>query len=75
MARNNGRTVYLRTDGRWANKANDALIATGFHEDAAAACAEATRMLAAEGGGQLTVKDEHGQFERHNVPCGSVSCP
>ncbi len=68
MARNNGRTVYLRSDGRWANKANDALKATGFHESQAEACAEATTMLEAAGGGDLTVKGGEGQVERRQIP-------
>lgn len=68
MARNNGRTVYLRSDGRWANKANDALKASGFHTEKEGACTEATQMLAANGGGELTVKDEAGLIERRMIP-------
>jgi hypothetical protein len=71
MARNNGRTVYLRTDGRWANKANDALKATGFHDSQAAACAEATAMLETAGGGDLTVKGAAGEIERRQVPAAA----
>jgi hypothetical protein len=68
MARNNGRTVYLRSDGQWANKANDALKASGFHADREEACLEAARMLASDGGGELTVKDEAGLIERRTIP-------
>jgi hypothetical protein len=68
MARNNGRTVYLRSDGRWANKANDALKASGFHAAMEVACQEAARMLAADGGGELTVKSEAGVIERRTIP-------
>jgi hypothetical protein len=68
MARNNGRTVYLRSDGRWANKANDAIKASGFHVGRAEACLEASEMLAADGGGELTIKDEAGLIERRSIP-------
>ena len=71
MARNNGRTVYLRSDGRWANKANDALMASGFHADMAEACTEAARLLAADGGGELTVKGQEGIIERRQVAAGT----
>jgi hypothetical protein len=67
MARNNGRTVYLRSDGLWANKANDALKASGFHAEMEEACSEAAEMLAADGGGQLTVKDEAGLIQRRTI--------
>jgi len=67
MARNNGRTVYLRTDGRWANKANDAIKASGIHESQVEACAMAVQMLQESGGGDLTVKGENGEIERRQV--------
>jgi len=60
MARNNGRTVYLRSDGRWANKANDSLKASDFHESQDEACAKAKEMLQDTGGGELVVKDAQG---------------
>ena len=49
MARNTGRTVYLRTDGRWANKANDALKASDLHDTQDEARAQANQMLADAG--------------------------
>ena len=67
MARNNGRTVYLRTDGRWANKANDALKASDFHGSVQEACAVATEMLQNSGGGFLTVKGADGETEQLQV--------
>ncbi len=73
MARNNGRTVYLRSDGRWANKGNDSLFASGFYDTQAEACAEAIRMLQADGGGQLTVKDEAGQAERRPIASAAAA--
>ena len=73
MARNTGITVYLRNDGQWANKANDELRATGLHIGQDAACEEATAMLAAAGGGNLTIKDKDGQIlSRLNVDATSV---
>jgi hypothetical protein len=60
MSRNTGRTVYLRSDGLWANKSNDALRASGMHPHQAEAADEARRMLAAVGGGDLTIKNEVG---------------
>ena len=73
MARNNGRTVYLRSDGRWANKANDALKASGFHESQDEACAEAKSMLEAAGGGDLTVKGAVGEVERRQIQAAAVT--
>ncbi|OAI55377.1 hypothetical protein AYO47_00290 [Planctomyces sp. SCGC AG-212-M04] len=67
MARNNGRTVYQRTDGQWANKANDALRASGFHETVELACSEATAMLELSGGGALTVRNADGDVLNHLV--------
>jgi hypothetical protein len=60
MSRNTGRTVYLRSDGLWANKSNDALRASGMHADQAEAADEARKMLLAVGGGDLTIKNERG---------------
>jgi hypothetical protein len=68
MARNNGRTVYLRSDGQWANKANDALKASGLHPGMEEACSEAMQMLAEDGGGDLTVKGDAGTIERRKIP-------
>jgi hypothetical protein len=60
MARNNSRTVYLRSDGLWANKSNAELRASGTHALQAEAAAEARTMLLAAGGGDLTIKSETG---------------
>jgi hypothetical protein len=67
MARNNGRTVYLRTDGRWANKANEALKASDFHGSQEEALASATQMLKDSGGGDLTIKGAQGEIERRQI--------
>ncbi len=71
MARNTGRTVYLRSDGRWANKANDALKASDLHDTQDEARAQANQMLADAGGGDLTIKDDQGNAERHRVAASS----
>jgi hypothetical protein len=68
MARNTGRTVYLRTDGQWANKGNDALRASSFHGSLDDACLEASTMLQHAGGGALTVRSEDGGVEKRQVP-------
>jgi len=68
MARNTGRTVYLRSDGQWANKANDALRASSFHESLDDACSEAAIMLEQAGGGALTVRGGEGGVENRHVP-------
>jgi hypothetical protein len=67
MARNNGRTVYLRSDGQWANKANDALRASGFHRSLEDACVEATTMLKVAGGGVLTIRNPEGHVRNSHV--------
>lgn len=71
MARNNGRTVYLRSDGRWANKANDALKASDYHDSRADACASAVQMLTDSGGGELTIKEATGEIERRSISAGA----
>jgi len=60
MARNTGRTVYLRSDGMWVNKSNDALRVSGAHARQSDAITEARKMLEAGGGGELTVKNADG---------------
>jgi hypothetical protein len=60
MARNTGRTVYLRNDGLWANKANDTLHASGTYASKEDAVGEARKALQAVGGGDLTIKDDKG---------------
>lgn len=60
MARNTGRTVYLRNDGLWANKANDTLHASGTYASQDEAVEEARKALRAVGGGDLTIKDVKG---------------
>jgi hypothetical protein len=73
MARNNGRTVYLRSDGRWANKANDSLKASDFHSSQAEACVQAKAMLHESGGAELIIKDARGEVEQREAvgPCQS----
>jgi hypothetical protein len=68
MSRNTGRTVYLRSDGQWANKANDTLRASGFHGSLEDACSEARSMLEGAGGGALTVRSADGGLQKRHVP-------
>lgn len=60
MSKNTGRTVYLRSDGLWANKSNDSLRASSTRVLRTVAADEARRMLQAQGGGILTIKNEYG---------------
>lgn len=76
MARNTGRTVYLRSDGRWANKSNDSLRVSGIHGLQTQAAAEARQMLQAAGGGELTLRNETGAVQcRESIRVAEVAPP
>lgn len=61
MNKKNDRTVYKTEDG-WAQKRNDASRAGSVRSTQAAAEADAKRMTAAAGGGEVTVKGKDGKI-------------
>jgi len=56
------RTVFKRSDGRWANKRDGASKAGSLHDTQAEAEAAARRMLQDAGGGELTTKGADGKI-------------
>ena len=62
MSSNQGRTVFRRADGAWANKRNDAERASSLHDTQAAAEHAARGMLHRQGGGELTTKGLDGRI-------------
>lgn len=56
------RIVYLRSDGRWANKRIGASRASSLHDTQAEALADARSMLQQSGGGELTTKGIDGKI-------------
>ena len=58
----NDRTVSQRPDGSWANKKDGAKRAASLHDTQAEAAAAAKAMLENSGGGELKIKNQHGQF-------------
>jgi len=62
MSKGRDRTVFLRPDGMWANKRNDATRASSVHTTQTAAEKSARSMLKKQGGGELTTKGENGKI-------------
>ena len=51
MSKDRDRTVYHRSDGKWANKRNDADRVSGLHDTQREAIGAAKAMLQNQGGG------------------------
>ena len=62
MSKDRDRTVYRRSDGRWANKRNDAGRASTLHPTQREARGTAKEMLKNQGGGELTTKSVSGRI-------------
>lgn len=58
----NDRTVSQRPDGTWANKKDGAQRAASLHDTQGEAAAAAKEMLENSGGGELKIKNLHGQI-------------
>jgi hypothetical protein len=62
MSKKQDRTVYKRSDGKWANKRNDASRASGVHATQRDAQDQARSQLNKEGGGERTVRGVDGRI-------------
>ena len=62
MSKDQDRTVYKRSDGKWANKRNDTGRASSLHDTQGGAAEEARRNLGNQGGGELTIQGRDGKF-------------
>jgi hypothetical protein len=58
----NGRTVSQRNDGSWANMKDGGERASSLHPTQAQAANTARTQLRQSGGGELKIKNEHGQI-------------
>ena len=62
MSKGRDRIVYRRSDGRWANKRNDAERASSLHGTQRSAGRAAHEMLRRQGGGELTTTGRNGRI-------------
>ena len=62
MTKGRDRMVYLRGDGVWVNKRNDAGRPSSLHKTQRAAEAAAREMLQNQGGGELITKGRDGRI-------------
>ncbi len=60
MSKDRDRIVYRRSDGKWANKRNDAGRASSLHDTQREAIGAARGILQKLGGGELTTKGRDG---------------
>ena len=76
MAKGSDRTVYQKSDGRWANKRNDASRAASVHDTQKEAIKEAKRMLQNSGGGELAIVGTNDKIRsKDTVPPGHDPYP
>jgi hypothetical protein len=57
-----GRFVYQRKDGKWAQKLNNAKKPSSLHDKQKDAITAAKELLRKQGGGELTVQGEDGKI-------------
>lgn len=62
MSKDQDRTVYRRSDGKWVNKRNDSDRATSVHDTQSDAQNAARQNLQNQGGGELTTKGRDGKI-------------
>lgn len=62
MSKDQDRTVYRRSDGKWVNKRNDSDRATSVHDTQSDAQNAALQNLQNQGGGELTTKGRDGKI-------------
>lgn len=76
MSKNNGRTVFKRNDGKWANKLNSSDRATSLHDTQKEALDAARKNLHNQGGGELTTKGVDGKIRsKDTIPPGNDPNP
>lgn len=62
MSKPQDRMISQRPNGSWANTRNDADRASSVHDTQAEAMAAARRMLANQGGGEMSVQGVNGRI-------------
>ena len=62
MSKKQDRTIYKRSDGKWANQRNDGQRASSLHPTQKSAIETAKDQLRKQGGGDLTIKGLDGKI-------------
>ena len=76
MSKGRDRNVYRRSDGKWANKRQDAEKASSLHKTQKEAENSARNMLKSQGGGELTTSGRNGKFRsKDTIKPGNDPCP
>ena len=76
MSKGRDRTIYRTSNGKWANKRNDAGKASSVHDTQQNAINSARTMLGNQGGGELTVMGINGRIRsKDTIPPGNDPCP
>ena len=76
MSKKQDRSVYQRSDGKWANKRNDASRATSLHKTQQDAIDAAKTNLQNQGGGELTTHGRNGKIRsKDTIPPGNDPFP
>jgi len=71
MSKQQDRTVYRRSDGKWVNKRNDKTRLTSVHDTQKDAIDAARQNLKNQGGGELTTKGRDGKIRsKDTIPPG-----
>jgi hypothetical protein len=76
MSKKQDRTVYRRSDGKWANKRNDTSRATSLHDTQQGAIDAARTNLQNQGGGELITHGRNGRIRsKDTIPPGNDPLP
>lgn len=76
MSKGRDRTISKRSDGKWANKRNDAAKASSLHNTQKEAEQAGRGMLKNQGGGELITKGVNGKIRsKDTIPPGNDPNP
>ncbi len=76
MSKGRDRTISKRSDGKWANKRNDAGKASSLHNTQREAEQAGRNMLKNQGGGELITKAVNGRIRsKDTIPPGNDPFP
>ncbi len=76
MSKGRDRTIYRTSNGKWANKRNDAGKSSSIHDTQQNAINSARTMLGNQGGGELTVMGINGRIRsKDTIKPGNDPCP
>ena len=76
MSKGRDRTVHRTSNGKWANKRNDAGKSSSVHDTQQNAVDSAKRMLHNQGGGELTIIGRNRKIRsKDTIHPGKDPCP